>query len=245
MAELTEYSSEEAETINTFREQYYSLLTALFWREPDAALAEMLEKGLAERAEAAGQVHPAMGEGWRLMGEALAEGGFQGAAEEYTHLFLGPFAPEVAPYESKYLANGMFKAPLIEVREFMLGAGLEKSDADFTEPEDMLAFELEIMRWLVSQHRQAKDGEAAQRWLDLQADFAKQHLLVWGSACARDIAGAESARFYKGAALLLEGFLELETEVLRPLGPSTIPTLEEAIKRHTGRPVWKGPTFEA
>ncbi len=148
------------------------------------------------------------------------------------------------PYESLYLAGNLFKEPLIRVRGFMQQVGLEKNDAEFPEPEDVLAFELEIMNWLVSKQLAAATEEEAEGWVASQAEFLKRHLLIWGPVCAADIEKAEGADFYRGVAALLAGFLDMERVQFHGVGPERIETLEEARRRYGHRRSWRGPTFD-
>ncbi|MEE8394656.1 MAG: molecular chaperone TorD family protein, partial [bacterium] len=96
------------------RQLYYSLLVKLFWTEPAPELIETLKKDLADRAAGAGELHPLLGEGWLAIGKALEKMGVEQVADEYTRMFLGPFQPQVSPYESLYLTGMLFKEPLIE-----------------------------------------------------------------------------------------------------------------------------------
>lgn len=230
-----------------FRRAYYDLLVAFFWREPEAEFLASLPAGLGARAEAARELHPLLGEGWReiegyLAGKAPAEAA-EGAAEEYTRLFIGPLEPEVHPYESYYLTGRFYDRPLAVVREFLQRVGLQKDDA-YADPEDALAFELEIARRLAGRQaaEQNPDGEA--RWANLQAEFLKQHLLVWAPTCAWDLKEAKSARFYRGVAKLLRGFLELELDLFRNWGPVELRSLDDARQSYLLVRDWKGPTFE-
>lgn len=228
----------------TLRKLYYSLLVQLLWKEPDPDFVTSLRDGLEERAQAAGHLNERMGEGWHMIGEYLDKFDVSALAEEFTYLFMGPHGAKVNPYESLYAAGGLFKAPLIEVRDFMGRHGLKKTDEDYAEPEDVLAFELEIMSWLIQKQMEAKGEKEEQRWVDAQAEFLKQHLLVWGPACAADIENAEIAKFYKGVGAILAGLLEMELVNFHGIGPDTVETLQEARSRHGAKSEWKGPTYD-
>lgn len=230
--------------LNGLRQLYYSLLVRLFWREPEPDWVMELAAGIKERGRAAGQLNARMGEGWRLLGEYLESNGADAVAEEFTMLFLGPFGAKVNPYESFYLAGNLFKEPLIHVRAFMGQVGLEKNDVEFPEPEDVLAFELEIMNWLVGKQLAAGTEEEAEGWLASQAEFLKRHLLIWGPVCATDIENAEGCAFYRGVGALLWGFLDMERVQFHGIGPEKIETLEEARRRYGDRRSWRGPTFD-
>ena len=240
---MTEMTAAEADDILTLRRQYYGLLTRLFLREPEPEWLAALEEGLPERADAARLLEPLLGEGWDAMGEFLGAHPFEDAGDDFTRVFLGPYRPEVAAYESHYLTGMLFKEPLIEVRGFMNEVGLEKNDENFPEPEDILAFELEIMSWLLGKEGEATGEEEAERWRGHQALFFKEHLQVWAPTCARDLQEASSP-FYKGVGLVLEGFLKLEARTYQNLGPDKVATLEEARRKYSSRGTWRGNTFD-
>ncbi len=187
-----------------FRHTYYSLFVQLWWREPSADFIASLMTDIDERIEAAAEVHPLMGEGWRAMAQYLETHAPEDAAEAYTHLFLGPYGPAVQPYESYYLTGAFFREPLVNVRAFLQRLGLEKEDETYTEPEDVLAFELEMMRWLVGKQMAAVEPDDVAYWLQQQMMCLKHHVLVWVPTCTRDIeqAAAEDRGFYGGAAQL-------------------------------------------
>jgi TorA maturation chaperone TorD len=231
-----------------FRRGYYDLFVSLLWREPSAELLARLGDGIAERAAGAAGLHAGLGAGWEAMGAFLAEVPGPGLADavqdEYTRLLLGPGVPLVHLYESYYLTGKVLGRPLAEVRGYLAQVGLRK-EPDYSEPEDFLAFELEVMRRLLARQAAATDAAEAARWLDAQATFLKDHLLVWGPAAARDLAGAAGARFYRGVGLILEAFLELERELAREWGPGEIPSLDAARRRLAGSGEWRGPLFEA
>ncbi len=83
-----------------FRHTYYSLFVHLLWQEPAAPYVAALQEGIEARGDAAAAIHPRMGEGWNVLGQFLIEAPPEQVAEEFTTLFLGPFGPQVTPYES-------------------------------------------------------------------------------------------------------------------------------------------------
>ena len=226
------------------RQLYYSLFVKLLWREPENDFIASLADNIEERAEGAGKLSPKLGEGWKRIAKFLKASGPEQVTDEFTRLYLGPYQPEVVPYESHYIVGSLFKEPLIEVREFMKQVGLEKIPDDFKEPEDILAFEMEIMNWLIDKQLQSKDEKEEQKWLDRQSEFLKGHLLVWGPACARDMEQAENAQFYNGVAVLMQGLFDLEEQLFHGMDSRKIETLEQAQKRHGKRRTFKGPTFD-
>jgi TorA maturation chaperone TorD len=233
--------------LHGFRRGYYEMLVALFRKEPTAELLLQLSNGIGERIQAARNLHPLLGQGWeeieRFLNEVPSESVAETVSDEYTRLFIGPHGPEVNPYESFYLTGRLLDRPLADVRACLKAIGIEKLE-QYSEPEDCLAFELEVMRWLIAKQMAAPDTQEESRLLRLQSDFLKEHLLVWVPACAKDIERAEGARFYPALAKIIEGFLVLEQNFFRERGLDKIASLERARQRYGAVPVWKGPTFE-
>ncbi len=166
-------------------------------------------------------------------------------AEEFTHLFLGPFGLAIQPYESYYLTGYLFRAPLVIFRAFLQHLGLEKDDETFAEPEDVLAFELEVMRWLVGKQMAVAEAEAENDWLQRQMACLKHHVLVWVPTCTQDIERAEGVGFYRGAAMILRGFLEVERQMFWEWDIEPVATLEEARRPYRKDVIWQGPTWES
>jgi TorA maturation chaperone TorD len=224
------------------------MLVALFWKEPPGELLQHLSNKISERAEAARNFHPLLYDGWaeieRFLDDTPPEQWAESVAEEYIQLFLGPHHPRINPYESVYLTGRLFDRPLAEIRAVLKTIGIEKI-AEYSEPEDSLAFELEAMRWLVGKQTAAADPDDEKRWLQRQADFLKEHLLIWAPACARDIENAEGVNFYRGVALVLRGFLELERTLFQEWGLDKMISLEAARQRYGRVPAWKGPTVDS
>jgi TorA maturation chaperone TorD len=231
----------------SFRQSYYGILGALFRKEPSGELLQQLASGIGERTQAARNLHPLLGAGWEAIERFVAGRApdqlAENVAEEYVQLFIGPHGAAVNPYESFYLTGRLLDRPLADVRTFLKSAGIEKL-ADYPEPEDFLAVELEVMRWLIGKQMAAADPKDERQWILLQADFLKDHLLVWGPACAKDIERAECAKFYRYAAEILQGFLALELSFFREWGLDKTSSLEEVRQRHGVLPTWKGPTFD-
>lgn len=230
-----------------FRQGYYDLFVSLLWKEPAGELLAALAPGIEERIRASRNLHPLLGEGWDEIRNVLAgkttEQLAETVVEEYTRLFVGPREPEVNPYESFYLTGRLLDRPLVVLRNFLRSIGIEKQEG-YSEPEDFLAFELEVMRQLLTRQGSASDPDAEVRWLNAQAAFLKQHLLVWGTAVARDLATAKGALFYRGVGKLLQGFLELERDLFRSWGPEELRSLDQARQSFTGAGDWKGPLFD-
>ena len=226
------------------RQKYYGLFVKLFWKEPDSEFLLSLLDGIAEREKGSARSSPLISEGWKEVRHYLEKRGADEVEYEFVQLFLGPHQPDIMPYESYYLSGRVFQVPLAAVRGFMKEVGLLKKEGQLPEPEDTLGFELEIMNWLVVKQTSSEDTETEEQWLEKQARFLKEHLLVWAPACAQEIESAPHAEFYKGAGKLLRGFLELEKQLFHDRGPEKIESLETLRKRYGSRKEWKGPLFD-
>ena len=224
-----------------FRQTYYRLFVQLLWKEPEAAFVAALRDDMPARVEAAASVHPLMGSGWQIIDDYLADHSPDAVAAEFSRLFLEPFAKGIRPYASYYLTGQFFTEPLQAWRGFLKQLGVEKPPG-FTDPEDVLAFELDVMRWLIDKQAAADDAD---RWLRLQAMCLKEHVLVWAPSCAGDIEQAPQAAFYRGVAQLLRGFLEVEQSLFRDWGLDRVATLAEARAHYGAGPDWRGPLFDA
>ena len=226
-----------------FRQTYYRLFVKLLWKEPEAAFIAGLQHDMSTRAEAAAAVHPLMGSGWQIIDDYLADHQPAEVATEFSQLFLEPFMKVVRPYASYYLTGQFFRAPLMTWRGFLKQLGIEKPSQGFTDPEDVLAFELDVMRWLIDKQAAAASANT-DPWLRRQATCLKEHLLVWAPSCAADIEQAPQASFYRGAARLLRGFLEVERSLFHDWGLEKVATLAEARAYYGAGPDWQGPLFD-
>jgi len=231
--------------LSDLRQKYYGLFVNLFWKEPDVELLESLLDGISDRIKGSVELSTLMSEGWEKIRIYLEKKGPAEVEYEFVELFIGPQKPEVMPYESYYLSGSLFQAPLASVRSFMKEVGLEKKEGELPEPEDTLGFELEIMNWLISKQNSSKNLEEEEMWLDYQESFLKKHLLVWGPSCGEDIESAPKSDFYKGAGMLLKGFLQIEKELFQNRSTEKIESLEDMRKRYGNKNDWEGPLFEA
>jgi TorA maturation chaperone TorD len=226
---------------------YYDLFVGLLWREPAVELVSALGRRDDDRIRAARVLDPRLGKGWEAIARLLAAGSAphhaEAAVEEYTRLFLGPGVPALSLYESHYLAGRLFDSPLAAVRASLGELGVEK-DPGYPEPEDFLAFELEVVRTLLRRQEAAADAAGQTRAVDGQAIFLKRHLLVWGPAAAADLARAERAPFYQAVGELLQGFLGLERELVKDWGTEELRALDSVRQRFARRGEFRGRVFD-
>jgi TorA maturation chaperone TorD len=231
--------------ISAFRRGYYGLLSRAYLEEPDPPFLETLRNDLDLRVGAAEKLSPLLAEGWRMIRTHLCSHAADSAklrealSDEYNLLFLSPIEATILPYESWYMEKEPYGPSLAAVRGFLSRIGLEKRDG-FPEPEDHIGCEFEIMGQLIARQEASGDRDEEERWLHLQAEFFKTHLLPWVPLLCQDLEKHEGANFYGGIAKLTRGFVELEREVLPAWGPS-IPVREPLGERAER---WKGSTFD-
>lgn len=138
---------------------------------------------------------------------------------EHTRLFIGPYKLPAPPYESVYRTDErlVMQQPTIEVRKAYLQAGLEVKGIH-TSPDDHISAELEFMEYLCDKTASAlknQDACEAMRYIELQRKFLEEHLNKWVPAFSEDILRSAKQDFYRGAALLLRGFVSSETEKIQ------------------------------
>lgn len=233
--------------LRAFRAGYYGLLVSLLWREPSAELLAALDRGIEARVAGAQQLNADLATGWReiaaFLGRVPSGERGEAVADEYVRLFLWPRGDSLHVYESYYLAGRVLDRPLAVLRADLARLGIAK-EPEYAEPEDFLAFELDVMRRLIDRQGQVREPDAETAALQSQAAFLKRHLLVWAPAAARDMAQLEDAPFYRAVGRLLLGLLQLERESFAGWGEDAVGSIEDARQQFSGSGRWKGPLFD-
>ncbi len=176
------------------RAHLYRLLGALLAGPPDQnmlALVRDIEPGDGELTQA-----------WRGLGEAARATDSHRLAEEYNKLFIGVGGGELTPYASKYLTGFLMERPLADLRTDLGRLGIARRD-DQREPEDHAAALCESMGLLIAGNRLS---------FEEIGDFFETHIGSWLEQFFKDLARAESARFYASVGHLGEAFLRVEKE---------------------------------
>jgi len=142
-------------------------------------------------------------------------------AAEYADLFLGVAGKPPHPSESVYVGKEhlvMGKAR-DEVLSAYRKAGLDRVK-EFTEPEDHIAIELNFMALLCQRTMDAlerNDKNTTKEYLKTQKDFIENHLARWVPQLTKDILAQSEVDFYKGIAMITDGFIEMEKKTIEEL----------------------------
>ena len=188
-------SGGRVDEVDGLRAEHYDLLAVLLGRAPEQSLLD----GLAALGPGEGVLGRAVAELSRAASQARAEA----VEREFFELFIGVGRGELLPYASYYLTGFLNERPLARVRADLAELGLARV-AGMSEPEDHLAFLLEVMAGLAA----GRFGTGA----GAQAAFFARHVAPWAGRFFADLEGAEAARFYRAVGGLGRAFLEVETE---------------------------------
>lgn len=134
---------------------------------------------------------------------------------EYVRLFLDPINVVIYPYESWYVDGCLMGQSLLKVRRFMDRVGATKLEG--SEPEDHIACELDLMRYLCDEFLSATQLDDIELNLSLQAEFLRDHLLNWGPRFCEDILADEHLFFYRSIIVILEEYLRGDEEMVGEL----------------------------
>ncbi|AWN38480.1 TorD/DmsD family molecular chaperone [Methylobacterium radiodurans] len=181
--------------IDLLRAEHYDLLAVLLGRAPSQALLD----GLAALSPGEG----ALGAATADLRRAAAGTDAATVEREFFELFIGVGRGELLPYASYYLTGFLNERPLARVREDLGALGLTRVQG-MSEPEDHLAFLLEIMAGLAAGRFGAESG-AERRFFD-------RHVAPWAPRLFADLEQAKAARFYRAVGALGRVFLEVEAE---------------------------------
>ena len=181
-----------------FRSHYYALLSRLLGALPDADLLKTLTSFEADESD--------MGRALGALAEKARAVSLADAQDEYTRLFYGHGAGgEMIPYTSYYLTGFVYEKPLSHLRETLAGLGVAQVEG-VGEPEDHIAFVMEVMHGLVS-------GTLGDRNdLSQQKKFFNDHLAPWASRFFEDLEQAENADLYRPVGTIGRILVAIEME---------------------------------
>ena len=180
-----------------YRAAAYSLLAALLRTAPDQIMLDHL-CGLSDSIEQEG-------DDLMLAMSTLALSARQHAPadidDEFHELFIGLGKGEVVPYGSWYMTGFLMEKPLSDLRTDLARLGFERNE-DIVEPEDHAAALCEVLSIMISDATK----------LSVQNEFFQTHMASWLERFFADLAGADSAVFYKSVARFGAAFIAFEKQ---------------------------------
>ncbi len=182
------------------RAEIYGLMAGLLARPPKAETLRVLAASQGEEG--------AFGEAITALGRAASEATPKGVAEEYQNLFIGLGRGELVPFASYYLTGFLNEKPLANLRGDLRRLGVER-DAGVKEPEDHIAFILDVMAGLITGRFTGPGGVSG--GLEEQQRFYDAHLASWAPHLFRDLQTAESSRFYRPVGRIGGLLMEIES----------------------------------
>ena len=240
-------SVEDVRTVNVSRERFYAFLSRLFAKEVDEeALNTIVTAQPTIHSLASSQEAEELKDGSRLLQDFIGQAGVLKGKEkqdwitdlraEYAALFLAVGMPykgkeRLLTCESAYLGkhHTYYDRPFFLVKDAYKRSGFEKRK-DYLEPEDHIAVELDYMANLCKQSQlslEENNLEDTSRYLNLQKDFLRDHLLKWVPDLCKSLKETADSKLYKSLAYLTNGFISMEGEVVDELAETLQPFISE------------------
>lgn len=205
----------------------YDLLRRTFLEEPSREYVQSLAGSGAVLAFPFRDESPAIGAGVEEVAAHLGDpanlttDAYEDLHWDYTRMFIGPATLPAPPWESAYQGEErlLFQQETLAVRKVYHQYGL-LSQSSHHEAEDHLGLELDFLFQLTqfaSDRVAAGDGAGLVAILQDQQAFLDQHLLRWVPRFSSDVIASAETAFYKGFARILQGYLEIDRQLLDEL----------------------------
>jgi TorA maturation chaperone TorD len=185
----------------TARAEIYGLLAQLYYTAPTPDVLAALRVAVTE-APAPGAF---LEEPWRAVVGAARELDDASIAREYDALFGGVGKPDVYLFASHYLSGFLNEKPLARLRTTLAGLGLTR-DETLPDTEDHIAYECEVMRYLIA------GDDVAVANLTRQREFFAEHVQPWVTDLCDAISAHPRARFYAAVAEFTRAFASIEAQ---------------------------------
>jgi anaerobic sulfite reductase subunit A len=208
---------EDATALSNARADMYRFLSGIFLEEPDGdRLAAMKKMDFPQSAQ-----NEELREGYALLKKHLEKAGeddLEEIAADYASVFLaaGSATGRAAfPYESAYLSSARLAGgeSAGDVAALYAEKGLKPSKVPYRAPADHIGFETAYMAHLCGLSAEASengDKAAYAAGIAEQRTFLLRHLLRWHRAFCADARKYAATDFYRAAAEITRGFLDLE-----------------------------------
>ena len=180
------------------RAQLYGMLSGLLAEVPKAEVIQSLTKLEGDDTE--------IGKAFAALAVAAKDTTPEQAEDEYNALFVGMgTGGAVTPFASQYETGFLYDTPLAELRQKMSELGIAY-DGEQKEPEDHIAFILEIMHAMIT----GTTGIPSD--METQREFFDSHIANWAAKFFEDLENANPANFYKPVGTLGRLFLAVEVD---------------------------------
>lgn len=214
---------DQLKLVCTQRASTYGLLSRLYRKELDEELLQQMHDmhyRVATGNEKVDEAH-------RLLATYLSgiwEHTITELAADYMRVFFGHgYNGHAAayPFESVYSSERrlLMQDARDEVLALYRAAGLEKQES-WKEGEDHMALELEYMQILAQRTADALESDNEPQAVKLvrsQKNFLEDHLSGWAPLLSEQMQRFAQTDFYKGLALLTDGFVETDYELVKDL----------------------------
>ncbi len=195
------------------RSSLTELIKSFFYSEPDASRLGLWRGVVFSLSDES--ISPEMDEAVAGLSRCISEKGLQDLKEEYYELFTNPFSRHSVNMNLSYYRDGHnFGQALVECREFLKKAGIEKKEG-VSDTEDSLVVMLDIYQELINRER--KDPADASV---LEGEFLNRFLLPLGAALEKAMEKNPQASFYRACSHFLNAYLFMERSLT--FGPSGI-----------------------
>jgi len=183
------------------RAELYGLLARLWLGPPDAELMTQFRVAVPQAPQPGALLEPA----WQALVSAMRETTVEAATDEYDALFMGIGKPEVLLYGSYHLSGVLNDRPLAALRTELQQLGLTRQE-DRYETEDHVAYEFEVMRYLIA------GDDIAVCNLERQRRFFRGQVQPWVGAMCEAVLAHPRADTWRAVAEFTRLFIEVEAQ---------------------------------
>ena len=193
-------SPDEGEELQ--RAELYGLLARLWFSPPDAELLQQFAVAVTQAPEQGAFLE----EPWQQLVAAMRATTVAQAQEEFSRLFTGTGKAEIFLYGSFHLTGALNERPLVDLRSDLAALGLANG-APEGETEDHVAFEFEVMRYLIA------GDDLSVCNLEQQRRFFRTHVQTWvGVSLCDALVRHPTAPLYGALARFTQAFLDVEAQ---------------------------------
>lgn len=206
--------SEDRKIIMEMRQYGYDVLKKVFYVEPSKSLLQALRDNEIFDSFPFREEGNLIDTGINIITQFFADK--SGNPDEmtsevrwdFTQLFVGPYALPAPAWESVYRSNEhlLYQDTAFEVRREYLRYNFIPKNYPH-EADDHIGFELDFMLQLAGIEGAMKDSRR----------FLEEHLTKWIPDFSRDVQKHALTEFYRGAAIILKGFISEDLQLLREI----------------------------